>query len=89
MLANGPRLDVLASAAALDVPFAIVHGDEDPAVPFSDAEALAAAAGEAATLTRIEGADHVFGARHPFEGSTPDLERAIEASMAAFREGLM
>ncbi|MFV1988878.1 MAG: alpha/beta hydrolase [Gemmatimonadota bacterium] len=86
--ANGPRLDVLASAAALRVPFAIVHGAVDEAVPLTDAEALAEAAGDVATLTIVETANHVFGGKHPFEGSNPDLERAIEASADAFRRGL-
>ena len=88
ILANGPRLDVLASAAALRVPYAIVHGDADPSVPLSDAREIAAAAGDTATLTVIEGANHGFGAKHPFEGTNPDLEAAIDASLAAFREGL-
>lgn len=87
--ANAARLDVLASAAGLRIPYAIVHGDADEAVPFSDAEALAAAAGDVATLTRVEGGSHVFGARHPFEGSNPDLERAIDAAVDAFRRGLL
>lgn len=89
VLANGPRLDVLASAAALRVPFAIVHGDADDSVPIADAEALADAAGDVATLTRIAGGNHVFGAKHPFEGSNPDCERAIDASVDAFRRGLL
>jgi len=88
-LANGPRLDVLASAAALRVPFAIVHGAVDEAVPMTDAEELAEAAGDVATLTKIDTANHVFGAKHPYEGSNPDLETAIDASVAAFRRGLL
>jgi pimeloyl-ACP methyl ester carboxylesterase len=88
-LANGPRLDVLASAGALRVPFALVHGDADAAVPFEDATALADAAGEVATLTKIEDGDHVFGAKHPFAGTTSGLEQALGASLAAFREGLL
>ncbi|MDH3734462.1 MAG: alpha/beta hydrolase [Gemmatimonadota bacterium] len=88
MLANGPRLDVLAAAAALEVPTAIVHGDEDESVPFADAEALAGAAADFATLTKIEGGSHGFGAVHPFAGSNPGFERAIEASVEAFRKGL-
>jgi hypothetical protein len=61
----------------------------DEAVPLADAEELAEAAGDVATLTKIDTANHVFGAKHPYEGSNPDLERAIEASVAAFRRGLL
>jgi len=89
MTANASRLDVLASAAALRIPYAVVHGSADESVAFSDAEALAAAAGEWATLTRVEGASHVFDARHPFEGPNPNLERAIDAAVEAFRRGLV
>jgi pimeloyl-ACP methyl ester carboxylesterase len=89
VLANGPRLDVLASAAAIRVPFAIVHGDADQSVPMSDAEELAEAASAVGTLTRIEGGDHGFGAKHPWAGSNPSFELAIDASVAAFRRGLL
>ena len=88
IVANGPRLDVLSAAEAIAVPLAVVHGGRDQAVPLSDGEQIARAAGPAATLTTIEEADHVFGARHPFEGSNPMLERAIDASVEAFGTGL-
>lgn len=86
--ANGTRLDVLAAATSLSIPWAIVHGDEDESVPFTDAEALAAASGEGGRLVRIEGAGHGFGAGHPFEGPTPELTRALDAAVEAFDEGL-
>jgi len=86
--ANGTRLDVLSAAAALSIPWAIVHGEDDESVPLTDAEALAAASGAGGRLVRIEGAGHTFGTGHPFEGSTPALERALEAAVEAFHEGL-
>jgi pimeloyl-ACP methyl ester carboxylesterase len=86
--ANGTRLDVLAAATALRVPFGVVHGDADESVPFADAEALAAAAGPVATLFRIGGAGHGMGEGHPFGGSNEQFESAIEASVAVFRRGL-
>lgn len=86
--ANATRLDVLAAATSLSIPWAIVHGDDDESVPFMDAEALAAASGEGGRLVRIEAAGHGFGAGHPFEGPTPELERAIDAAVEAFDEGL-
>jgi len=83
--ANGDRLDVLLAAGHLRIPCAIVHGEEDAAVPFADAEALAGAIGDLATLVRVEGAGHTFEAGHPFGGPTPELEIAIDASIRLFR----
>ena len=82
--ANRERLDVLESAAALDIPFAIVHGDADESVAVADADAIANAAGAGARLVRIAGAGHTFGAVHPFVGTTPELDRAIDASVELF-----
>jgi fermentation-respiration switch protein FrsA (DUF1100 family) len=72
------RLDVLEAARLLEIPYLVVHGTEDEAVPVSEAEALAAAAGELATLSLIDGAGYTMNAKHPFEGSNHELERAID-----------
>ncbi len=59
--------DVAQAMSRLDIPVLILHGTADPAVPVSAAHALKAAQ-SAAELHLIEGGDHVFGGRHPFEG---------------------
>ena len=82
--ANRERLDVLAAASALTVPYLIVHGSEDESVPLSHARRLAEAA-PGSRFETIEGAGHTFGAGHPFEGSNPDLERAVALTAAHFR----
>ncbi len=84
--AHRERLDVLACARALTIPWAIVHGEADESVPFSDAEALRAAAGDLARLIRVEQAGHTFGAGHPFAGTTPQLESALGAAVELFDE---
>ena len=81
--ANRERLDVLAAAASLTVPYLIIHGSEDESVPSSHARRLAEAA-PASRLEMIEGAAHTFGAGHPFEGPDPDLERAVALTAAHF-----
>jgi len=86
--ANGTRLDVLAAATGLSIPWVIVHGEDDESVPITDAEALATAAGEHGRLVRIEATGHTFGSGHPFEGPTPALERALDAAVGVFLEGL-
>jgi pimeloyl-ACP methyl ester carboxylesterase len=81
--AQQARYDLLAQAAQLSCPWLILHGTADPAVSPSAAEALAAAQPQA-QLQWIEGADHVFGAKHPFVGeSLPAHSQAlVEASLA-------
>ncbi len=87
--AHRERLDVLGAAGSLKIPYLVVHGTEDEAVPVSEAEALAAAAGELATLSLIDGAGHTMNAKHPFEGSNTELERAIDATAAHLGASLL
>jgi alpha-beta hydrolase superfamily lysophospholipase len=49
-------------------PILLIHGTEDPAIPHSAAEHLQSLAPKG-EIHLIEGADHVFGGRHPFEGT--------------------
>jgi dienelactone hydrolase len=76
-------LNIAAAAAQITIPWLIVHGAEDETVPVREADALAKANRRGdSQLLRIEGAGHTFGAVHPFQGSTPELERAIDATVA-------
>jgi uncharacterized protein len=86
--ANAQRLDVLAAAARIQVPWLIVHGDADGSVPADDGRRLFEAAGAAAELLVIEGGDHVFGARHPYAGATPELRTAAGATIEWFETHL-
>jgi pimeloyl-ACP methyl ester carboxylesterase len=81
---NRDRLDVLAAAARLTIPWLIVHGDADTSVPVDDARALFDAAGDAAELMVIEGMDHGMGAKHPYPGPTDVLRAAAEATFEWF-----
>lgn len=80
-------LDVLAAARTIQVPWLIVHGEEDDSVPVAEGVRLAeASSGE---LLRIPGANHTFGARHPFVGPTPQLIQALNATQRWFRRHLV
>lgn len=81
---NRDRLDILAAAARLTVPWLIVHGDADTSVPVDDARALFDAAGDTAELMVIEGLDHGMGAKHPYPGPTDVLRAAAEAAFEWF-----
>ena len=84
---NREALDVLAACSRLHAPVLVVHGTADPAVPFHASERIAAALPRARHLA-LEGEGHTFGATHPFQGTTPALERALEATRAHFLEHL-
>jgi pimeloyl-ACP methyl ester carboxylesterase len=80
---NAAALDILAACGRSQTPTLLVHGADDESVPFAEGEALLEAfAPELAELIRIEGAGHTFGAVHPFAGTTPELENALDETTA-------
>lgn len=80
--ANQAELDILDAAKRINIPWLIVHGDDDVNVPFETAEQLANA-NPASRLVKIEGANHVYGAVHPYPGETlpPQLFEVCEKSL--------
>jgi len=80
---NAAALDIQAAAARISVPWLIVHGTEDDAVPLAEGKRLAAAAPQARFLA-IEGAGHTFGAAHPWRGAPAELERLEDTTLAFF-----
>jgi dienelactone hydrolase len=75
-------LNIMAAAERIHVPWLIVHGTEDEAVPGFVAERLEAAAGSRhPELVLVEGAGHTFGIRHPWAGSTPDFDAVLERTV--------
>ena len=84
---RGDELDILTAARAVRAPWLIVHGEEDESVPATEGDRLAeSSSGE---LLRIPGANHTFGARHPFSGPTPQLIQALNATQRWFRRHLV
>ena len=76
-------LDILAAAGRLRVPWLLVHGSADATVPVEVvAELEARCATQAPETLVMDGANHVFGARHPWAGSTPDLDVVFERTVA-------
>ncbi len=76
------RLHIPTKVRQLTIPFLIVHGTEDEAVPFEDGKAMSHW-NKRAKLIAIEGGGHTFGAKHPW---IPD--RLPEPALRAFRETL-
>ncbi|WAC39111.1 alpha/beta hydrolase family protein [Pedobacter sp. SL55] len=85
---NGEQLNILSAAKKVNVPWLIVQGDDDVNVPFETAEKLANA-NLASRLVKIDGANHVYGAVHPYPGETlpPQLFEVCEKSLK-FLDGI-
>lgn len=85
----GGSLDVVAAAGRMAVPWLIAHGRADESVPAREAERLAKASSSPETeLLLLEDAGHTFGARHPWAGSTPALDRLLERTTRFLGEAL-
>jgi uncharacterized protein len=83
---HAARYDLPAQARRMRTPHLIVHGTKDMAVAFEEAEVLRAGrkVDDGCEVLAIEGGTHTFGAVHPFAGTTPHLEQAIERSVGWF-----
>jgi dipeptidyl aminopeptidase/acylaminoacyl peptidase len=65
------------------VPWLIVHGTEDESVRFGEAERLKAATrGSQVRLLPVPGGRHTFGAVHPWQSSTQQLDTVFDATLA-------
>ncbi len=74
--ANKERLNILKNAGQLTIPFLIIHGDADEAVSVNDAKELKKAS-KNSTLVVLAGANHTFGAKHPFEEKLLPTDAAL------------
>lgn len=63
-LAHQDQLDILKAAQLVAEKLHVFHGDQDLSVPLTEAYELAGVSG--AAVMEIAGADHVFGATHPW-----------------------
>jgi pimeloyl-ACP methyl ester carboxylesterase len=67
--ANKEKLNIINSAKQINIPWLIVQGDDDVNVSFETAQKLANASPNS-RLLKIEGANHVYGASHPYDKET-------------------
>ena len=76
---NQDRLHIPTNAQKLTLPWLIIHGTEDEAVPLSSAEALHGYNSRSKLLT-IENGTHTFGGKHPWSALTlaPEMEEVIK-----------
>lgn len=76
---NRKQYDLLEKVASMEQPLCIIQGQKDFARLVKGAERLHQAA-KKSELHWVEEGDHTFQARHPFTGTTPQLEEAIEVT---------
>ena len=73
----------------LNKPLFIAHGEQDLAVPLSEAEVLYSWSNKDMTeFYRIPSTGHTFDAKHPFEGSNPGLDSLLEKTGNFFKKNL-
>lgn len=85
--ANEQALTIQYAAQNLRKPVLIINGTADQAVGVKEAELLHLWLKES-KLFILEGADHVFGARHPYEQEElpADLKQVVEETIAFLKE---
>ncbi len=76
---NRAQLDIITAAKCLSIPHLIIHGDADPTVDVQDAHDLKIASPQS-ELRILRGADHVFGASHPWNQNhlPADLRQVVQ-----------
>lgn len=84
---NAETLNIVETAKRINIPWLIVQGDDDVNVPFENAQKLADA-NPNSRLVKIEGANHVYGASHPYENETlpPLLFKVCEKVLTFLEE---
>lgn len=76
-LKNKASLDVRKSAKMLEIPLLIIHGDKDESVDIAHAEFLYNLV-QHSIFIKVEGGNHTFGAKHPFDPETDGSEMLDE-----------
>lgn len=74
---NQQDYDLLDKVAKMEQPLLLVQGDQDFARLVKGAQQLHQAAANS-SLYWIRGGDHTWNTKHPFAGTSPQLEEAIE-----------
>jgi uncharacterized protein len=68
----------------LKQPILMLHGENDEAIPEEHGRSLfewARPANKKSFLKIIPGATHTYNTKHPFEGTTPQLEEMIDSTV--------
>jgi esterase/lipase len=87
---NAEKLNITKAMGKLTIPALIIHGKEDLAVKYSDAEKLYENSNKDLTeLCIIKNTGHTFGIEHPFKGTTKAFEEVIEKVTGFLKKNLL
>ncbi len=82
-------LNIEKALQRLNKPYLIVHGDQDLAVPISEAESIYSWSNKATTeFYKISGTGHTFGCVHPFEGTNDKFEYLLSSTLSFFDKNI-
>jgi pimeloyl-ACP methyl ester carboxylesterase len=83
---NRQRLNVIEAEKNLKIPHLIIHGTDDETVYLGEALHLMSS-NDHASLIKLHGATHTFGAFHPYNSSElpHQVEKALDYSLTFFR----
>lgn len=84
--AQQERYDLQQACAKISIPSLFIHGTDDQTVPYQDAEQLNRWT-SGSKLELIEGGNHTFGGKHPFEDAKlpQDSKIALDVMIDHFR----
>ncbi len=86
---NGERLNIKRAVHDLGKPLLLVHGTADAAVPIEEGESLYQVSEKTLTeFIRLQGAGHMYGARHPYKKPAQAMSRVLELTSAWFHKHL-
>ncbi len=85
---HAKKFNILKAARKIDIPWLILHGDSDVNVDFTVAQQLAQQQVNA-EIQIIKGANHVYGASHPYTpAKLPEqLQQVADKTLNFFRQG--
>lgn len=76
---NAARLNILEAVQGLNKPLLIVHGTADIPATISEAEELFNVSDKTKTeFVRLEGAGHMYGAKHPYKEESKTLNHVLD-----------
>lgn len=85
--ANHKRFNIIKRLSSFNRPLLLLQGEQDRERLVEGARKMSQVAPNA-TLHMISEANHTFGAVHPFQGTTPSLETALEKTAHFFKQTL-
>ncbi|MFA6439049.1 MAG: alpha/beta fold hydrolase [Bacteriovoracaceae bacterium] len=76
---NADRLDLVKAVALLNKPLLIIHGTADIPAKITEAEELYRASDVSKTeFVKLEGAGHMYGAKHPYKEESQTLNHVLD-----------